>query len=62
MRPVALSVCGLAVLFFGISACERVHEPWMGKDRETKMGWQSPPTAQHEDQLRIRMMTSQTDR
>ena len=45
-----------------VSACAKISEPWMGADAQTKQQWQSPPADPERDQLRNRLMTSQTDR
>jgi hypothetical protein len=40
-----------------------IQEPWMGGAGEkTKQAWVNPPTPQLQDELRVRLATSQTDR
>ncbi len=60
-RNLAALAAIVAVMFI-VAGCAKIHEPWMGADAETKKKWQSPPTEHESDQLRNRLMTSQTDR
>lgn len=64
-----ISLAGLlvvAVLAAAETGCAKrsyIGEPWMGGSGEqVKEKWESPRTPQQLEQLRNRMMTSQTDR
>jgi hypothetical protein len=60
-----VALIALGALAGVLSACqtENVHEPWMNSSAEqTKKSWLSQPSSHREDEMRTRIMTTQTDR
>jgi len=54
----------LLTLLPGLAACagEYVHEPWTGRSGEqVKQKWESPPAPHREDQMRTRLLMTQSD-
>jgi hypothetical protein len=48
----------------GLAACsgEYIHEPWMGgRGEQAKQKWESPPSPHRENEMRTRLLTTQSD-
>ncbi len=48
----------------GLSACSReyIHEPWMGgRGEQVKQKWESPPAPHRDDEMRTRLLMTQSD-
>jgi len=59
-RFLILVVAALPIL----SACSRdyIHEPWMGgRGEQVKQQWESPPPPHRDDEMRTRLLTTQSD-
>ncbi|MGE5241724.1 MAG: hypothetical protein ACM3NI_08760 [Bacteroidota bacterium] len=58
------SVIVLLAVLSGLTACTsgNVHEPWMGgRGEQAKQKWESPPSPHREDEMRTRLLTTQSD-
>jgi len=58
------SMIVLLVVLSGLTACTggNVHEPWtQGRGEQAKQKWENPPSPHRGDDMRTRLLTTQSD-